>query len=349
MKNIVKIIALVLTLCIVFVGCGKEKNEPLVTIGEYKGFKITEFDTTVTEEDVNNAISQFLFDNKYKVDITDRAADKGDIVVIDFEGLVDGVAFEGGTATDYEISALCSGGFIDGFEEAIVGKNVGDTFSADLKFPDEYPNSPDLAGKPVTFNYTLKGIKQTIVPEYNDETVEKYAGYSTTAEYEEHLKSYLKTQKQTTGEENQSAELWTQLFEVCEVSEYPQDKIDEQVANMKSYFEMYAEMFQVTYAEFIATYTSLGTEAEAEKYMIEEAQTIVKGSLIIETMVKEHNLTYTEEEYNAFVNNYANANGMTPEEVTTSFPKEEIEEAVYYEKLIEFLRQYAEVVPATAE
>ena len=117
MKNIVKIIALVLTLCIVFVGCGKEKNEPTVTIGEYKGFKITEFDTTVTEEDINNAISQFLSDNKYKEDITDRAAEKGDIVVIDFEGVVDGEAIESGTAKDYEISSLGGGGFIDGFEE----------------------------------------------------------------------------------------------------------------------------------------------------------------------------------------------------------------------------------------
>ncbi len=349
MKNVVKIIALVLALCIVFAGCGKDKNEGLVKIGEYKGFKITEFDTTVTEEDVNNAISQFLSDNKYKVDITDRGAAMGDTVVIDFEGLVDGVAFQGGTATGYEIPVLCSGGFIEGFEEAIVGKKVGDSFSADLKFPDEYQNSPDLAGKPVTFNYTLKGIKQTIVPEYNDETVEKYAGYATTAEYEEHLKSYLKTQKQTAGEDNQADELWTQLFDVCEVIEYPQDEIDKQVADMKSYFEMYAEMFQMSYADFIATYTSLGTEAEAEKYMIEEAQIIVKGSLIIDAMVKENNLTYTEEEYNAFVNGYANANGMTPEEVTTGFSEEEIAEAVYYEKVIELLRQYAEVVPATAE
>ena len=349
MKNIVKIIAFVLIFSVLFVGCGKDKNENLVTIGEYKGFKVTEFDTTVTEEDVNNAISQFLSENKYKVDVTDRGAEKGDIVVIDFEGIVDGVAFQGGTATDYEISALCSGGFIEGFEEAILEKKVGDSFSADLKFPDEYPNNPDLAGKPVTFNYTLKGIKQTIVPEYNDETVEQYAGYATTAEYEEHLKSYLKTQKQTLGEENQSSELWTQLFEVCEVIEYPQDKIDAQVKDMKAYFEMYAEMFQVSYADFIATYTSLGTEAEAEKYMLEEAQMIVKGSLIIDAMVEEHNLTYTESEYNAFVNNYASANGMTPEEVTTSFPEEEIAEAVYYEKVIEFLRQYAEVVPATQE
>ena len=118
---------------------------------------------------------------------------------------------------------------------------------------------------------------------------------------------------------------------------------------MKSYFEMYAEMFQITYAEFIATYTGLGTEEDAEQYMIEEAQIIVKGSLIIEAMVKEHNLTFTEAEYNAFIENYANANGMTAEDVTANYDKEAIEEAVYYEKLIEFLRQYAEVVPATEE
>lgn len=349
MKNVVKIIALVLMLCIVFVGCGKDKNENLVKIGEYKGFKITEIDTTVTEKDVNDAISKFLSDNKYKVDVTDRGAAMGDTVNIDFEGLVDGVAFEGGTAKGYEISVLCSGGFIEGFEQAIVGKKVGDSFSADLKFPDEYPNSPDLAGKPVTFNYTLNSIKQTIVPEYNDETVEKYAGYETTAEYEEHLKSYLKTQKQTAGEASQAQELWAQLLDVSEVIEYPQDRVEKQVEDTKKHFEMYADMFQVSYEDFIANYTDLGTVEEADKYILEDAQRIVKNSLIIEAMVKENNITYTEEEYNAFVNNYADANGMTPSEVTTSFPEEEIAEVVYYEKIIEFLRQYAEVVPATEE
>ena len=343
MKNTAKIIALILVLCMAFVGCKKDEG---VTIGDFKGFTVTKYDTTVTQEDINTAISSFLAENKYEEEIADASAAEGNIVVIDFEGLVDGVAFEGGTAQDYTISSLCSGGFIDGFEEAIVGKNVGDTFSAELKFPDPYPNNPDLAGKPVTFNYTLKSIKKTVVPEYNDATVSTYAGYSTTAEFEENLKELLAYEKAEEGKLNQENELWAQLLEVSEVANYPQDQIDAQVDEMKAYFEMYAEMFQMSYADFIATYTSLGTEAEAEKYMLEEAQTIVKGSLVIKAMVENNNLSFTEEEYAAFLELVAGENGMTVEEVESNYSKETIEEALYYEKVIEFLRGFAvEVEP----
>jgi len=346
MKNIARIIALVLVLSMAFAGCGKDNN---VTIGDIKGFTITKYDTTVTQEDINTAISAFLAENKYEEEITGESAAEGNVVVIDFEGLVDGVAFEGGTAKDYTISSLCGGGFIDGFEEAIVGKNVGESFSAELKFPDSYPNNPDLAGKPVTFNYTLKAIKKTVVPEYNDATVSSYAGYSTTAEFEEHLKEVLAQQQEEQGLLNQKNELWTQLLEVTEVKKYPQDEIDAQIDEMEYYLKAYAEMFQVSYAEFIANYTNLGTEEEAEKYMLDEAKNTIKGSLAIQTMVEKYNISYTEEEYTAFVNQFAEENGMTADDMIANYPEEDIKEAVYYEKVIEFIRAYAVEVEPKAE
>ena len=350
MKSIIKITALVLVLCIAFVGCGKTKTEGKIVIGDYKNLTITNYDTTVTEEDVNEAISAFLSENKQEVEVTDAGAAEGNKVVIDFEGLMDGVAFEGGTATDYTLNSLCYGSFIDGFEESIVGKKAGESFSVDLQFPDPYENNPDFAGKPVTFNITVKSVYDIQIPEYNDDTVNKYAGYNTTADFEEHLKESLKLEKEEMAIINQNDEIWEQLFEISEVTSWPQDEIDTYVADMKAYFEAYAQMFGVTYAEFLATYTSLGTEKEAEEYMLEEAKIMIKGSLIIATLVEENNITYTDAEYNAFVEDYAAANGMTAADVISTYDEAEIAEAVYYEKIMDFLRPLAvQVEPSTAE
>lgn len=353
MKNITKIIALVLVLCMAFVGCknGKtntnstENSVGTVVIGDYAGFKITKVNVVVTEEDINSAISSFLSDNKLETPVTDEGAARGNKVVIDFEGLIDGVAFEGGTATDYTLTSLGYGSFIDGFEESVIGKKAGESYSVDLQFPDDY-GSADLAGKPVTFNITVKSVAIVTVPEYNDETVRVTAGYDSTAEFEEYLKNQIAAEMEEEALLLQEEELWTQLLEVSEVTSWPQAEIDAYVEEMTAYFQAYAEMFGMSYGDFLATYTSLGSEAEAEQYMIEEAKLMIKNSLIIAKMVETNNLTYTEAEYNDFVNGYAAANGMTASDVTSNYAAEEIAEAVYYQKVIELLRTTAVEVEA---
>ena len=350
MKNIARIIAIVLVLCMAFVGCGETKAEGKVTIGDYKNLTVTTFDPTVTQEEINEAVSSFLAENKKEVELMNQGASAGNKVVIDFEGFVDGVAFEGGSATDFPLNSLCNGSFIDGFEESIVGKKAGESFTADLKFPDPYPNNPDLAGKPVTFNITVKSVYRIDIPAYNDETVSKYAGFDTTAEYEEYLEEQLSLEKVEAGRLAQQNEIWAQVLAVSEVTEWPQDKIDEYVEDMTEYFKSYAQMFNVSYADFLRDYTTLGTEADAEAYMIEEAKAMIKDSLVISALAKENKITYTKAEYNAFVEQYAAANSMTPEKVKATYSEEDIAEAVYYEKIIAFLRELAvEVEPKTEE
>ena len=347
MKNITKIIALVLVLCMVFAGCGKkdEQTKGSVTVGDYTGFKITKVNVVVTEEDVNSAISSFLSDNKLETPVTEEGAARGNKVVIDFEGLIDGEAFSGGTATDYTLTSLGYGSFIDGFEESIIGKKAGESYSVDLKFPDDY-GSTDLAGKDVTFNITVKSVAIVTIPEYNDETVRVTAGYDSTAEFEEYLRNQIAAEREEEAILLQEEELWAQLLEVSEVTSWPQAEIDAYVDEMTAYFQAYAEMFGMSYGDFLATYTSLGSEAEAEQYMIEEAKLMIKNSLIIAYIVEKNNLTYTEAEYNDFVNGYATANGMTANDVVTNYAAEEIAEAVYYQKVIELLRATAVEVDA---
>ena len=349
MKNITKIIALVLVLCMLFVGCGENKNKNekgSVTVGDYTGFKITKVNVEVTQQEIDSAISQFLTDNKLETAVTEEGAARGNKVVIDFEGLVDGEAFSGGTATDYTLTSLGYSGMIDGFEESIVGKKAGESYSVDLKFPDDY-GTEDLAGKPVTFNITVKSIAIVTIPEYNDETVRVAAGYDSTAEFEAYLAQQIASEKEQQAVLLQEEELWNQLLEVSVVTKWPQAEIDSYVEEMTAYFKAYAEAFKMSYGDFLATYTTLGSETEAKQYMIEEAKLMIKNSLIIDYMVEKNNLTYTEAEYNEFVNGYATANGMTANDVVTNYPEEEIAEAVYYQKVIDLLRTTAVEVEAT--
>ena len=354
MKNITRILVFVLVICMAFVGCTEGKVTPgtlngTVVIGDYTGFEITKANVTVTREEIDEVISGFLSDNKIETPITEDGAARGNKVVIDFEGFIDGVAYENATAKDYTLTALGYNNMIDGFESSIVGKKAGESYTVELKFPDDYSNT-EVAGKPVTFNITVKSVSIVQVPEYNEETVRLYAGYDTIEEFEQYITLDLAEQEESAARLLQEEELWTQLLEISEVTQWPQDAIDAYVEEMTAYFKAYAEMFQISYDEFLATYTTLGSAEEAEKYMIEEAKVMIKGSLIIAQIVKDNNLTYTEAEYNDFVKGYATENGMTADDVINNYAKEEIEEAVYYTKVIELLRQTAvEVEPETAE
>ena len=145
--------------------------ESSVKLGEYKGIAVTVTEASVTDEEVENQIQQVL-NSKAEYREVDRAAQTGDQVNIDYKGLLDGEAFEGGTAEGYDLT-LGSGSFIDGFEDGLVGAVKGDQKDLNLTFPDPYPNNPDLAGKEVVFEVTVNAVKERSIPELTDEFVKK--------------------------------------------------------------------------------------------------------------------------------------------------------------------------------
>ena len=141
--------------------------KPEVTLGDYKGIKVDKVDVAVSEEDVDKEIDMVREQNARTIEVTDRAAEMNDIVTIDFEGFMDGEAFEGGKGTDYPLT-LGSHSFIDTFEDQIVGKNIGDEFDVNVTFPEEY-QAKELAGKPALFKVALKAIKSKELPELDDD------------------------------------------------------------------------------------------------------------------------------------------------------------------------------------
>ena len=169
-KKIAVLAAGICALSLILTGCSSEISNDYVTITKYKGVEIDKVDSTkVSDDDVESQINSVLQSKATTTEVTDRAAHNGDTVTIDYEGKKDGVAFDGGTATDAQLT-LGSGTFIDGFEDGVVGHNIGDTFDLDLTFPENYGNE-ELAGQAVVFTVTLKAISQTDVPELTDEFV----------------------------------------------------------------------------------------------------------------------------------------------------------------------------------
>ena len=156
-----------------------------VTIGQYKGLSLDKTVEAVTDDMVDGRIKEEL-QNKAE-EVTEGSVQIGDVVTINYVGTKDGVAFDGGTATDAQLT-LGTGQFIDGFEDCVVGHNIGDTFDLDLTFPENYGNE-DLAGQAVVFTVTLKGISQTDVPELTDEFVQSVSDTSKTVEeYKKEIK-----------------------------------------------------------------------------------------------------------------------------------------------------------------
>ena len=168
--------------------------KPEVTLGDYKGVEVPKSEITVTDEEVDAEVKKEQDKNARTVAVEDRAAANGDITTIDFEGFVDGVAFEGGKGTDYALT-LGSGSFIPGFEDQLVGANTGDHVEVKVTFPEEY-QAKELAGKEAVFQCDVKKIETKEVPELDDEFAKDVSEFDTLAEYKEDVKKKLTEKKE---------------------------------------------------------------------------------------------------------------------------------------------------------
>ena len=167
--------------------------KPEVELGQYKGVEVSKNDVEATDADVEEELKRVQDQNSRTVAVSDRAVKDGDNTVIDFEGFVDGVAFDGGKGTDYPLT-IGSHSFIDNFEEQIIGMNIGDEKEINVTFPEEY-HAEELKGKPAVFKVKVKEIKEKQLPELNDEFAQDVSDFDTLAEYRDDLKKKIETRK----------------------------------------------------------------------------------------------------------------------------------------------------------
>ncbi len=312
--------------------------KPEVTLGEYKGIKVDKVEYNVTADDVNAEIDRARKQASRKVEVEGRAVEDGDIVNLDYSGSVDGVKFEGGTASNQELT-IGSHAFIPGFEEQMVGMVVGETRDLNVPFPTDY-HAKELAGKDSVFTVTVNKILKEEMPELNDEFAKDVSKFDTLAEYKADVEKRL----QEGNDRRANAENENALIEAVTATssvEIPQCMIDSQIDYLvrdMEYRLMY--MYQGMKLEDYLKYTGSNME-ELRKSKAEEAKRDVKIRLVLEAIVKAENLDVTDDELDAELARIAESAGKSVEEYRKGVDERQlsyIKNDLLMKKLIEFLK-----------
>ena len=322
---------------LIFTAVGQTKPE--VTLGKYKGIQVKKVEYNVSDEDVEHELMHMAEKNARLVSVEDRPVESGDITVIDFEGFVDGVAFDGGKAENHELT-IGSNTFIPGFEDQIIGMKPEEEKEIKVKFPEEY-FSANLAGKDATFKVKLHEIKKKEMPEINDELAKDISEFDTIEELKNSIKEKQEEQNKTRAKYETEDEVIKAVCKEAKV-EIPSGMIETETDHMVqdintrlSYqgmnIDQYLKMMNKTMDEFRTEYK-------------EQAETAVKSRLVLEAVGKEAGIEVKEEEISAKIKEMAENYGRKEEEVKDN-PElvKYVGDSLKTEKTIDFLVENAKI------
>ena len=258
-----------------------------VTIGQYKGLSLDKTVEAVTDDMVDGRIKEEL-QNKAE-EVTEGSVQNGDVVTINYVGTKDGVAFDGGTANNYELT-IGSGTFIDGFEDGIIGMKKGQTKDLDLTFPEEYL-SEELAGQEVVFKVTLQSFKRA--PELTDDWAAKNTDCKTAEEYRKEIRTTLEDEAKTSAQNTLRETAWNTVLSASEVKEYPQDDLDTAKTEFKTLYENYAKQGDMTLEDFVKAQGISMDDFEEQSSQYAEYK--VKQNLIVQGIMDAENMTLEDE------------------------------------------------------
>lgn len=295
--------------------------KPEFELGEYKGIEIAKPDYTVNEDEVTLRLDEMRNKASRLVDVEGRAIENGDTAVIDFEGFVDGVAFEGGKGEDYSL-AIGSNTFIPGFEEQLVGKNKGEDVEVNVEFPAEY-HAENLAGKPATFKVTVKNVQSKELPELNDEFAADTTEFNTLEELKNDLKTKVEEEAKNRADAEMKNSLVEKISEGTEV-EVPNAMVETQIDNMLMELN-YQLQYQGLQIEQLLQMTGRSIE-DLRNEKREEATKLVKSSLILETIAKAENVEVSEADVDAEVEKMAKMYNMEVEKVKSAMRPTDLED-----------------------
>ncbi len=267
--------------------------KPEVSIEGYKGLSAVKAPTEVTDEEVDADLQKKLEQNARIIPVEGRAVENGDIAVIDFEGFVNGEAFEGGKAEEYELE-IGSGSFIPGFEDQIIGHNIDEEFDVNVNFPEDYAET--LAGKAATFKIKLHAIKAKELPVADDEFVKDVSEFDTLDEYKADIRKTLEEQKKTASDRNFENEIFDKLANILE-AEIPEAMINRTVDNMISEFRYNVESQGIPFEQYLG-YLGMSVDSIKETYK-ERAEKEVKIELALEKIAELENIEVTDEDVEA--------------------------------------------------
>lgn len=309
--------------------------KPEVTLGAYKGIEVEKADVSVSDEEVDADLKQQQENNARTVAVEGRAVQNGDIAVIDFEGFVEGVAFEGGKGENYSLT-IGSHSFIDNFEEQLIGKNAGEECDVNVTFPEGY-QAEELAGKPALFKVTVKEIKEKQLPELNDEFAGEVSEFETLAEYREDIKKKLAEKKEEDAKNVKEDAVIDKIIENAQM-EIPDAMVETQQRQMVEDFAQRMQMQGLTLEQYFQ-FTGLTYDKMVEQVK-PQAERKIKSRLVLEAVVAAENIEASDEDYEEEIKRMAEMYQMEADkvkEVMGENGKKQILEDLAVRKAAEFV------------
>lgn len=310
---------------------------PEIKLGAYEGLEIEKEKVEVTDEEVDAELKKYQEQGARVIDVIDRPVANGDITTIDFEGKIDGVPFEGGTAKMHELE-IGSHSFIDNFEDQIIGMNIGETKDVKVTFPENY-HVAELKGKPAVFTVVLHGVKSKELPEINDEFASNCSTFETLEDFKKDIRRELLEKKEKDAEYNLEDKLISMISEKTEV-EIPEvfvrDQLEEDIKRIDMSLQ-YQGINLDTYCKITGT-----TVEDFKKSRRGAAEENVKAQLVIQEIVKKENIKAEPEEVEAKIAEYAKSMNMTAEDYKAKAPANivnSVTNAVIIEKLFKMLKE----------
>ena len=313
--------------------------KPPVSLGKYKGVEVEKSDISVSDEEVEAELKKEQEKNSTVKEITDRPVADGDQINLDFEGFVDGVAFEGGKGENYPLT-IGSGSFIPGFEEKLIGAEIGKEIDVDVTFPEEY-QAEDLAGKPAVFKCTVLKITEKVLPELNDEFADDVSEFSTLEEYKADIRKNLEVKKEEKARTEKENKVIDAIIADSEI-EIPEPMLK---AQQEQIVDEFAQRLQSQGLNIDQYFSYIG--GSREKMMEEvkdQADKRIRTRLVLEEIVKAENIVATEEDFEVELGKLAEAYGTDVDTVKKIFEgreKDRMMEDIAVQKAVSFVADNA--------
>lgn len=314
-----------------------------VTLGEYKGIEVSVDAPVVTDEYLDSYIDYVLQSNMVTTEITDRPVEEGDIVNIDYEGKIDGVAFDGGTAQGYDLT-IGSGTFIDGFEDGLIGAETGETVDVNVTFPENYQGE-EVAGKDAVFTVTVNSISVETLPELTDEFVQGLdVGVNTVEEYRQYAYDLLMEEEQATHDSNAEIAVLEAVMAGSQIQAPPEDMTNRYYNRIIDNMTYYASLYGYDLETF------LSMQGTSEDAIRESAAQAGQEIIVMQAIADAEGLSVTDEELDAEIETNAGSLGYDDvEEYRASLDVEGYREYMMSEKVLNFLLENAVVTDVEPE
>ncbi len=328
-----------------FVFTAEVALKPEVTLGKYKGVKVDKMDVEVTDEEVEAEIGRERESNARTITVEDRPVQDKDMTVIDFEGFVDGVAFEGGKGENYPLT-IGSGAFIPGFEEGLIGAQIGEEVEVNVTFPEDYQAS-ELAGKPAVFKCTVKEIKEKELPELDDEFASEVSEFDTMAEYREDVKKKLGDRKAAEAKSAKEDAVIDAVIAEAQM-EIPDAMLETQQRQMVDEFAQRIQSQGLSMDQYMQ-FTGLTADKMLEQVK-PQALKRIQSRLVMEAVAAAEKIEASEEEFEEEVKVMGEAYQLEPEKVKELLGengKKQVKEDICIKKAVDFVVENAKETKAS--